>query len=110
MKFTFIFTLFFLIFQFGIVAKMYFVDPVISSISFEAVQLGFSKVEGHFGGYTVIMNEDEVLNEVNRIEGKVDVTSIFTDSSMRDRHLRSDRFFDILNFPDIFFVLSEVCY
>ena len=38
---------------------------------------------------------------MKRIESKIDINSIYSGNSIRDRHLRSSKFFDILFLPDI---------
>ena len=88
-------------------ADIFFVDPVKSILSFEVNQLKFDTVKGVMESYTIVMDYDESLQQVNRLESKIDVNSLGTGNAIRDRYLRSDIFFDILEYPDILAVINE---
>ena len=62
---------------------------------------GFRNVEG-------IVTFDKEENSIVNVEAKIDVNSIDTGNSKRDRHLKSPDFFDANNFPFISFVSSDV--
>ena len=62
---------------------------------------GFRNVEGN-----VTFDKEE--NSIVNVEAKIDVNSIDTGNSKRDRHLKSPDFFDANNFPFISFVSSNV--
>ena len=62
---------------------------------------GFRNVEGN-----VTFDKEE--NSIVNVEAKIDVNSIDTGNSKRDRHLKSPDFFDANNFPFISFVSSDV--
>ena len=62
---------------------------------------GFRNVEGN-----VTFDKEE--NSIINVEAKIDVNSIDTGNSKRDRHLKSPDFFDANNFPFISFVSSDV--
>ena len=62
---------------------------------------GFRNVEGN-------VTFDEEQNSIINVEAKIDVNSIDTGNSKRDRHLKSPDFFDANNFPFISFVSSDV--
>ena len=62
---------------------------------------GFLNVEGN-----VIFDKEQ--NSIVSVEAKIDVNSIDTGNSKRDRHLRSPDFFDANNFPFIIFESSDV--
>ena len=62
---------------------------------------GFRNVEG-------IVTFDKEENSIVKVEAKIDVNSIDTGNSKRDRHLKSPDFFDANNFPFISFVSSDV--
>lgn len=62
---------------------------------------GFRNVEG-------IVTFDKEENSIVSVEAKIDVNSIDTGNSKRDRHLKSPDFFDANNFPFISFVSSDV--
>ncbi|MAH81579.1 MAG: hypothetical protein CMP39_07920 [Rickettsiales bacterium] len=89
-----------------IFSEIFFVDPVKSVVSFEVNQFKFSKVKGFFKSYTIIMDFDKDTKNVKRIESKIDINSVYSGNSIRDRHLRSSKFFDILFFPDILCIVK----
>ena len=62
---------------------------------------GFRNVEGK-------VTFDKEQNSIINVEAKIDVSSIDTGNSKRDRHLRSPDFFDANNFPFIIFESSDV--
>ena len=62
---------------------------------------GFRNVEGN-------VTFDEEQNSIINVEAKIDVNSIDTGNSKRDRHLKSPDFFDANNFPFIIFESSDV--
>mgnify|MGYP001203409147 CR=1 FL=1 len=99
--------LFFLNFATVSFANLYFADPIKSVISFEVKQFKFDQVKGFFQAYTIIVDYDDELNTINRIEAKIDPNSVISGNTIRDRHLRSDKFFDIINYPDILFIVNN---
>ena len=101
------FLLFFVLISTFIQAEIYFVDPVKSKLSFNVKQFQFDTVTGFFEAYTIVMDYDEQSQTASRLESKIDVNSIFTNNSIRDRKLRSQSFFDILVFPDILAIIDE---
>ena len=60
---------------------------------------GFRNVEGN-------VTFDKEQNSIVNVEAKIDVNSIDTGNSKRDRHLKSPDFFDANNFPFIIFKSS----
>ena len=62
---------------------------------------GFRNIEGN-------VTFDEKQNSILNIVAKIDVNSIDTGNSKRDRHLKSPDFFDANNFPYIIFESSDV--
>ena len=62
---------------------------------------GFRNVEGN-------VTFDKEQNSIVNVEAKIDVNSIDTGNSKRDRHLKSPDFFDANNFPFIIFESSDV--
>ena len=79
------------------------VDNVHSSVKFAVSHLVISEVEGSFKMYggTVRSNGPEFTDA--DVEFTVDVNSIDTDNGMRDKHLRSDDFFNAEQFPQMSF-------
>ena len=62
---------------------------------------GFRNVEGN-------VTYDIDKNSIVDVNAKIDVSSIDTGNSRRDRHLRSPDFFDAKNFPFITFESSKI--
>ena len=62
---------------------------------------GFRNVEGN-------VTFDKKQNSIVNVEAKIDVNSIDTGNSRRDRHLKSPDFFDADNFPFIIFESSDI--
>jgi polyisoprenoid-binding protein YceI len=77
------------------------IDPTRSSIEFRARTLwGPATVEGRFERYDGTLD----LQENPAIELTIDAASINTNLGLRDRHLRSADFFDVVNHPHVSFV------
>ena len=62
---------------------------------------GFRNVEGN-------VTFDKEQNSIVNVEAKIDVNSIDTGNSKRDRHLKSPDFFDANNHPKIYFKSKNV--
>lgn len=78
------------------------VDVTHSEVGFSVKHLMISKVKGSFGSFSgEITTTDNPLETT--VEGQIDVTSINTNDTNRDNHLRSDDFFDTENFPYMHF-------
>ncbi len=83
------------------------IDPVHSSVKFSVSHMTISEVEGSFkkfDGY--IQSQAPDFNNA-KIRFTVDVNSITTDNDMRDKHLKSDDFFNAEKYPDISFVSTS---
>ena len=77
------------------------IDPTRSSIEFRARTLwGHTNVTGRFERYQGTLD----LQENPAIELTIDAASINTNLGLRDRHLRSADFFDVMNHPHVSFV------
>ena len=100
--------LFVIVFSNHVFGKIYMVDPIKSSVEFNIVQFRFGEVRGSLGAYSIVFDVNDELTQLLRVEAKVDVNSIETDSKTRDRHLKSDEFFDMMQYPDMTFLSMEV--
>ncbi|GAA4581799.1 YceI family protein [Planotetraspora phitsanulokensis] len=91
----------------GYVAGTWVIDPVHSHVGFVIKHMMVSKVRGHFGTFT-----GEITTAPNplgsRVTASIDATSIDTNNSMRDDHIRSADFFDVPNHPTFEFVSTGV--
>jgi len=89
-------------------AGTYNVDPVHSHIGFKVKHLMISNVKGQFDTYSGKFEYDEKTNTLKSLSGVIKVSSINTGIEKRDKHLRSDDFFDVKKYPEITFVLSKI--
>ncbi len=79
------------------------IDPVHSKIGISVTHLIISEVEGRFNEFsgTLISNDNDFSN--SKIDFTVKTSSIFTDNTKRDNHLKSDDFFSADKYPEITF-------
>jgi len=77
-------------------------DPAHSKVGFGITHLMISEVEGHFGEFDITATATDTFEDA---EFTVDIktTSIDTDNSRRNDHLRSDDFFAAEKYPSITF-------
>ena len=83
-----------------------YIDPVESSLEFRSTKLGFFEIEGSFDAFSGVFVLDD-MTHIKRIEGMVDVNSINTGNSIRDRALRRQDFFDLYQHPSILFIMDR---
>jgi polyisoprenoid-binding protein YceI len=88
---------------FGANAQTWSVDNAHSSVKFSVSHLVISEVEGQFKTYTANVTAAKPDFTDAKIEFTIDVNSINTDNEMRDKHLKSDDFFNAEKFPNISF-------
>lgn len=79
------------------------VDNVHSNVKFTVTHLVISEVEGNFKVYSGTMTSPTSNFTDGTVEFSVDVNSINTDNEMRDKHLKSDDFFNAEKYPHIVF-------
>ena len=68
-------------------------------ITFKIKHLGFSWLEGRFNRFSGDFDYDEANPSNNRVKVEIDVSSLDSNNALRDKHLRSERFFDTEAFP-----------
>ena len=78
------------------------VDIVHSNVKFTVSHLVIAEVDGNFKVYSGIINAKPDFSDAT-VEFAVDVTSINTENEMRDKHLKSDDFFNAEKFPKMTF-------
>jgi len=88
-------------------ATSYVVDPQHTSVTFLVRHL-FTNVEGRFRTFDGQIVFDPAAPEKTTVKGSIDVTSIDTNVTKRDEHLRSPDFFDVAKFPKIEFTSTGV--
>lgn len=84
------------------------VDNVHSSVKFSVPHLVISEVEGSFkkftGNYTAAKTD---LTDA-KVNFTIDINSIDTDNENRDKHLKSDDFFNAEQFPQMAFKSTSI--
>jgi len=76
-------------------------------IQFKISHLGFSYVLGRFNDFTGTFSYDEAHPDASKVKVSVDVSSVDTNNAERDKHLRSEKFFEVRKFPEATFVSSS---
>jgi len=86
----------------------YILDKKHASIRFSVSHLGISNVMGQFrifDGQFVFES-----NGASSVSFEIDASSVDTNQSQRDDHIRSEDFFDVSNFPKITFKADRFTY
>jgi len=86
----------------------YQIDPRHSSAGFGITHLMISTVRGEFRGVTgtVVVDDANVAN--SSVNVNIDATSLDTREPDRDKHLKSDAFFDVAKYPTMIFKSNKV--
>ncbi|MFC4711379.1 YceI family protein [Planococcus dechangensis] len=88
--------------------KKWTVDQAHSEIGFSVKHMMISKVKGSFASYEAQVEANESDLENALIDFQIDVTSIDTNNTDRDNHLRSADFFDAEQHPHIKFNATNI--
>jgi polyisoprenoid-binding protein YceI len=79
------------------------IDNAHSGVKFTVTHMVISEVEGSFKTFTGnVTSKSNDFTDAN-VEFTIDVASISTDNEMRDKHLKSDDFFNADKYPQIKF-------
>jgi len=86
----------------------YQIDPRHSSANFAVTHLMISTVRGEFHGVTgtIVVDDANVAN--SSVNVTIDATSVDTREPDRDKHLKSDAFFDVAKYPSMTFKSTKV--
>jgi len=84
------------------------VDAAHSEIGFKVKHMMFTTVSGKFKSFKAVIENEEDAFETTTIRFSADVSSIDTNDSGRDKHLRSVDFFDVEKFPKLGFVSTGI--
>jgi polyisoprenoid-binding protein YceI len=84
------------------------IDPAHSSAQFSVKHLAISTVRGAFGKVTGTATVDDRDLGKSSVDVTIEVGSIDTRQPDRDKDLKSDKFFDVANYPTISFKSTRV--
>jgi polyisoprenoid-binding protein YceI len=84
------------------------IDPQHSSAQFSVRHLAISTVRGAFSKVTGTVALDDKDITKSTVDVTIDVTTVDTRESDRDKDLRSDRFFDVAHYPSMTFKSKKV--
>ena len=87
-------------------SKTFKIDPVHSHVGFKVKYLTLTSVQGRFDAFTGRVSMKN--GEISEINGEINVSSINTNNSKRDAHLKSSDFFNLELYPKILFQSSQV--
>ena len=79
------------------------VDPTHSALEFVARYAVFTLVRGRFTSFAGTVVIDPPHADATQIDVDIDASSVDTAMAVRDDHLRSEEFFDVLRHPKISF-------
>ena len=79
------------------------IDPAHSSINFEVRHMGVSNVHGSINGLkgTVVYDDQDITK--SSVQATADVATVNTNVEKRDQDLKSPKFFDVAQFPQLSF-------
>ena len=72
-------------------------------ITFKASHLGYSFIVGGFNDFDGKFSHDPANPAASKVNVTIDAGSLDTNHAERDKHLRSDDFFDVASYPTISF-------
>lgn len=88
--------------------ETYKIDPEHTTTGFRVSHLVFSKVFGRFNKFEGTITLDRSDLTKGSVTVSIDAASIDTNEPARDKHLRSDAFFDVERYPKITFQSTRV--
>lgn len=89
-------------------AATYKIDPDHSQVIFKVKHMGISTVTGLFDTFEGKYSFDDENIENSHVETKIVASSINTNKTKRDNHLRSDEFLDVEKHPLIIFKSKKI--
>jgi polyisoprenoid-binding protein YceI len=90
------------------IASDFKLDKAHSNIGFNVTHMVVATVSGKFTDYNVDLKFDENDLPNSKVFAKIKVSSIDTENERRDKHLRSNDFFNSEKYPEITFESSKI--
>ncbi len=84
------------------------IDPAHSAAQFSVRHLAISTVRGAFSSVKGTVNFDDKDVTKSSVDVTIDVSTVDTREPNRDKDLKSDRFFDVANYPTMTFRSKKV--
>jgi polyisoprenoid-binding protein YceI len=84
------------------------IDPAHTAAGFAVKHLMISTVRGQFKGITGTINWDDQDITKSTVDVTIDSTTVDTSEPMRDKDLKSEKFFDVAKYPTITFKSKKV--
>lgn len=85
-------------------ATEYKLDPAHSFINFKVSHLGFSWLLGRFNSLSGVLDFNEANPEASKISVLIDTTSLDSNHSERNIHLKGEDYLDVKTYPEASFV------
>jgi polyisoprenoid-binding protein YceI len=84
------------------------IDPAHSTASFSVRHMMISNVNGQFSKVTGTVEYDAKSPKNTKIDATIDATTVNTNESSRDKHLKGPDFFDVEKFPTMTFKSKKI--
>ena len=84
------------------------IDPAHTAAGFAVKHLMISTVRGQFKGVTGTITWDDQDLSKSSVDVTIDATTVDTSEPMRDKDLKSEKFFDVAKYPTITFKSKKV--
>lgn len=84
------------------------IDPTHSEIGFKVKHMMFTNVSGKFNAFAATIENEEDTFESSKINFTAETSSIDTNNSDRDEHLRSAEFFETDVYPKLSFTSTSI--
>lgn len=84
------------------------IDPAHTAAGFAVKHLMISTVRGQFKGITGTVTWDDQDVSKSSVDVTIDANTVDTSEPMRDKDLKSDKFFDVAKYPTITFKSKKV--
>ena len=97
-----------LVFASQLQAATYEIDKSHSEVGFAVKHLIISTIKGSFKDFSGKLNYDPKNLGQTKFEAKIDASSVYTNDTKRDEHLRDEDFFFVKKFPELTFKSTEV--